>query len=50
MRRWFLSLFARRPAPVINPPAKYEWTPVYSRPLAAKLLAVGMGDANGGRR
>ena len=47
---WFLSLFARPPVPVITPPARYEWTPTYSRDLAARLLAVGMGDANGGRR
>jgi len=49
--RWFFRLFARPTrVPVITPPARYEWTPVYQRPLAARLLAVGMGNVNGGRR
>lgn len=51
MTRFLDWLLNRRPAPVaIKTPPRYEWTPTYSRDLAARLLAVGMGDANGGRR
>jgi len=42
MMRWFLSLFTRRPAPVERGS--------FSPELQARLLAVGMGRVNEGRR